>query len=89
MPSLGTVRRKHEVNGQTCFRWRNRHGGLAASKAKRSGDPECEDTEMKAIVPEVALPNQVLRASGARIARLSSATSLRCARAYVPGNERD
>ena len=47
--------KKHNVNEQTFFRWRNRFGGLDVPDAQRLKDLESENARLKRLVAEQML----------------------------------
>ncbi len=47
--------RKHNITGQTFFRWRNKFGGLDVPEARRLKDLESENTRLKRLVAEQML----------------------------------
>jgi transposase-like protein len=50
-----------EVSEQTCHRWRNQFGGLAADDAKRLEDLERENARLERIVADKELEIDALR----------------------------
>jgi putative transposase len=47
--------RRHDITEQTFFRWRNKHGAMDVSEARRLWALEAETTRLKKIVAEQAL----------------------------------
>lgn len=59
--SVRDVCRKHNVTEQTFYRWRKKYGGLSVSEAKRLGELERENAELKKMIAEQALDIRMLK----------------------------
>lgn len=55
------VCRKHNVTEQTYYRWRNKYGGMELSELKRMKELERENQQLKKLVADQALENQMLK----------------------------
>jgi putative transposase len=53
--------REHNIMDQTFYRWRNKYGGMDVSEAKKLIELERENTELKKMVAELSLDNQILK----------------------------
>ncbi len=59
--SVADVCRKHNCSEQSFYRWKAKFGGMDVSDAKRFGELERENTELKNIVADQALDIRMLR----------------------------
>lgn len=59
--SVRDVCRKHNVTEQTFYRWRKKYGGMSVSEAKRLGELERENAELKKMIAEQALDIRMLK----------------------------
>ena len=59
--SIPETRRKHGVHESTFYAWRRKYGGMDVSEAKRLKDLERENAQLKQLVGDQALANQVMR----------------------------
>ena len=50
-----------EINSQTCYRWRQKYGGMEPSDAKRLRALEDENGKLKKLLAEQMLDNAMLR----------------------------
>lgn len=60
----GTIRdicRKHNITEQTFYRWRNKYGGMDVSEARRLKELERENGQLKKLVADLSLDNQMLK----------------------------
>lgn len=53
--------RKHNVTEQTFYRWRNKFGGMDVSEARRLKSLEEENRQLKKLVADLSLDNQMLK----------------------------
>jgi transposase-like protein len=58
---IAEVCRQLEITQSTWHRWRNQYGGMKANDAKRLKELEKENTQLKRIVANQALDNDMLR----------------------------
>jgi len=58
---LELVLRAQEISEQTYYRWRQKHGLMTSDEAKRLKLLERENAQLKAIVADLSLQNQVLK----------------------------
>lgn len=61
---VSTIRdicRKHNITEQTFYRWRNKYGGLEVSEARRLKELERENGQLKKLVADLSLDNQMLK----------------------------
>lgn len=59
---VADVCRRHGVSEQTYFRWKRKYGGLDVNEARRLKSLEDENRRLKAIVADLTLDNQALKA---------------------------
>ena len=67
--SAGTAReviRRHNISEQTYYRWKNKFGGMEVSEARRLRELERENSELKRIVADLTLDNQMLKEVNAK-----------------------
>ena len=57
---IATVARQLEISEQTFHRWRAQYGGMKANDAKRLKELEKENVQLKRIVANQALDNDML-----------------------------
>jgi hypothetical protein len=58
---LELVLREQEISEQTYYRWRQKYGLMTSDEAKRLKLLERENAQLKTIVADLSLQNQVLR----------------------------
>jgi putative transposase len=58
---LELVLREQEISEQTYYRWRQKYGLMTSDEAKRLKLLERENAQLKAIVADLSLQNQVLK----------------------------
>ena len=58
---LELVLREQEISEQTYYRWRQKYGLMTSEEAKRLKLLERENAQLKAIVADLSLQNQVLK----------------------------
>lgn len=58
---LELVLREQEISEQTYYRWRQKYGLMTSEEAKRLKLLERENAQLKTIVADLSLQNQVLR----------------------------
>jgi putative transposase len=58
---LELVLREQEISEQTYYRWRQKYGLMTSDEAKRLKSLERENAQLKAIVADLSLQNQVLK----------------------------
>jgi putative transposase len=63
---LELVLREQEISEQTCYRWRQEYGLMTSDEAKRLKLLERENAQLKTIVADLSLQNQVLKDVAAR-----------------------
>ena len=54
--------RKHGVSTASYYKWRTRYGGMEVSEAKKLRDLADENRRLKALVADLTLDNQMLKA---------------------------
>ena len=59
--AMPEVCRALAISEQTFYRWRKEFGGLKLSQARRLKDLERENMQLRQLVAELALANQVLK----------------------------
>jgi len=58
--------RKHGVSTASYYKWRTRYGGMEVSEAKKLRDLADENRRLKALVADLTLDNQMLKAVTAK-----------------------
>ena len=58
---LDLVLREQEISEQTYYRWRQKYGLMTSDEAKRLKWLERENAQLKSIVADLSLQNQVLK----------------------------
>ncbi len=58
---LDLVLREQEISEQTYYRWRQKYGLMTSDEAKRLKLLERENAQLKSIVADLSLQNQVLK----------------------------
>jgi len=58
---VGEVLRRHGISAKTYYRWKAKYGGMEVSEARRLKQLEEENRQLKRLVAQQALDNQVLR----------------------------
>jgi putative transposase len=58
--------RKHGVSTARYYKWRTRYGGMEVSEAKKLRDLADENRRLKALVADLTLDNQMLKAVSAK-----------------------
>lgn len=53
--------RKHGISGGTFYRWKSKYGGMGVSEAKRLKALEDENRQLKRLVADLSLDNQMLK----------------------------
>ena len=53
--------RKYGISQQTFYRWRRKYGGLAPSELQRLKELERENTQLKKLVADLSLDEQILQ----------------------------
>lgn len=53
--------RKHGISGGTFYRWKSKYGGMDVSEAKRMKALEEENRQLKRLVADLSLDNQMLK----------------------------
>lgn len=53
--------RKHGISGGTFYRWKSKFGGMEVSEAKRMRSLEEENRQLKRLVADLSLDNQMLK----------------------------
>lgn len=59
--SVADLSRRHGVSEQTIYRWKQKYGGLDTSELRRLKQLEAENAQLKKLVAEQALDNQMLQ----------------------------
>jgi len=59
--SIANACKKVGINGQTFYRWRKEYGGLKVEHLKRLKELERENAQLKRLVADLSLDNQVLK----------------------------
>lgn len=59
--SVADLSRRHGVSEQTIYRWKQKYGGLETSELRRLKQLEAENAQLKKLVAEQALDNQMLK----------------------------
>lgn len=59
--SIRDVCRKHNITGQTFFRWRNKYNGMTVPEARRLKDLEAENAKLKKLLAEQLLAIEGLK----------------------------
>lgn len=59
--SVADLTRRHGVSQQTIYRWKQKYGGLEISELKRLKALEAENAQLKRLVADQALDNQMLK----------------------------
>jgi putative transposase len=65
MPTAGLCR-KHGVSTASYYKWRTRYGGMEVSEAKKLRGLVDENRRLKALVADLTLDNQMLKAVSAK-----------------------
>lgn len=60
--STSDLCRKHGMSSASFYKWRSKYGGMEVSEAKRLRDLEDENRRLKALVADLSLDNQLLKA---------------------------
>jgi hypothetical protein len=55
-----------KISEETYYRWRNKHGGLEISEARRLKELQTENDRLKKLVPDQALDIQILKEVNAK-----------------------
>lgn len=55
------VSRKHNVQAQTIYRWREKHGGMQGSDVKKLKSMEDENARLKRLVANMAFENEAMK----------------------------
>jgi putative transposase len=53
--------RKHNINKQTFYRWRQKYGGMQSADVKRLKQLEDENTRLKRMVANLSLENDAMK----------------------------
>ena len=56
-----SVCRKHNISGQTFYRWKKKYGDMELADARRLKELEKENAELKKMLAESMLENRVLK----------------------------
>lgn len=59
--SVLEVSRKHNVQAQTIYRWREKYGGMQGSDVKKLKSLEDENARLKRMVANMALENEAMK----------------------------
>ncbi len=59
--SIAEVARKHNLQPQTIYRWREKYGGMQSSDVKRLKALEEENLRLKRMVANMALENEAMK----------------------------
>ena len=59
--TIGQACRKLGVTDQTYYRWRKEYGGMRVEQARRLKDLEKENGQLKKLVADLSLDNQILK----------------------------
>lgn len=59
--SVTEVSRKHNVQPQTIYRWKEKYGGMQSSDVKRLKALEEENSRLKRMVANMALENEAMK----------------------------
>jgi putative transposase len=59
--SVADLCRRHGVSQQTIYRWKQKYGGIETSELRRLKQLEAENTQLKKLVADQALDNQMLK----------------------------
>jgi putative transposase len=59
--SVTEVSRKHNVQPQTIYRWKEKYGGMQSSDVKRLKALEEENLRLKRMVANMALENEAMK----------------------------
>ena len=59
--SVTDLSRRHGVSQQTIYRWKQKYDGLEVSELRRLKQLEAENVQLKKLVAEQALDNQMLK----------------------------
>jgi putative transposase len=63
---VGELCRKHGMSDASFYKWREKYGGLEVSEVRRMKQLEEENRRLKAIVADLMLDNQLLKAVNAK-----------------------
>lgn len=61
--TVGEVCRKLSISEQTYYRWRKDYGGMRVDQAKRLKELEKENAQLKKLVADLSLDNDILKES--------------------------
>lgn len=59
--SVADLCRRHGVSQQTIYRWKQQYGGMQTSELRRLKQLEAENAQLKKLVADQALDNQMLK----------------------------
>ena len=59
--SVADLCRRHGVSQQTIYRWKQQYGGMETSELRRLKQLEAENAQLKKLVADQALDNQMLK----------------------------
>lgn len=59
--SIAEVSRKHNLQPQTIYRWREKYGGMQSSDVRRLKSLEEENLRLKRMVANMALENEAMK----------------------------
>jgi putative transposase len=59
--SVTDLSRRHGVSQQTIYRWKQKYGGMETSELRRLKQLEAENAQLKKLVADQALDNQMLK----------------------------
>jgi putative transposase len=59
--SVADLCRRHGVSPQTIYRWKQQYGGMETSELRRLKQLEAENAQLKKLVADQALDNQMLK----------------------------
>ena len=59
--SVADLCRRHGISQQTIYRWKQQYGGMQTSELRRLKQLEAENAQLKKLVADQALDNQMLK----------------------------
>jgi putative transposase len=59
--SVADLCRRHGISQQTVYRWKQKYGGMETSELRRLKQLEAENAQLKKLVADQALDNQMLK----------------------------
>jgi putative transposase len=59
--TVDEIARKHGISQATYYNWKSKYGGMDVSEARRLKELESENRELKRLVADLSLDNQMLK----------------------------